>query len=165
MTFDQTTLDRDLMLRLRVDALYAGYGRTIDDDRLEEWPALFAQDGVYRVTTRENYDNGLPLAMVYCDGRGMMADRISALRTANIFEPHVYCHMTSGAHVLSSQGGDIRARVNFSVLRTMQEGETSIFACGRSFDRIVEEGGGLVFRERLIVLDSRCVDTLLAIPI
>lgn len=165
MTIDQTILDRDLMLRLRVDALYAEYAHTIDDDRLEEWPALFSQDGIYRVTTRENYDNGLPLAMVYCDGRGMMADRISALRTANIFEPHVYCHMTSGTQVLSSKDGDIRARANFSVLRTMQEGDTSIFACGRSFDRIAEEGGRLVFRERLIVLDSRCVDTLLVIPV
>src|SRR5262249_21009640 len=67
----------DLALRLRVDALYAEYAQVIDDDRLEEWPALFAENGKYRVTTRENHGKGLALAIMYCDGRGMMSDRIS----------------------------------------------------------------------------------------
>jgi anthranilate 1,2-dioxygenase small subunit len=160
-----TTTESDLALRLRVDDLYAEYAHTIDDDRLEEWPGLFTERGIYRVTTRENYDNGLPLAMVYCDGRGMMADRISALRTANIYEPHVYLHMLSGVRVLSRENGVIRARCNFSVLRTMQEGETMLFAVGRTFDKIVEDGGRLRFAERLVVLDSRRVDTLLVIPV
>jgi anthranilate 1,2-dioxygenase small subunit len=148
-----------------VEDLYARYAHTIDDDRLEEWPGLFTEDGIYRVTTRDNYDAGLPLALVYCDGRGMMADRISALRTANIYEPHVYCHVLSAVRVLSREAGEIRARSNLSVLRTMQEGDTMLFAVGRTFDRIVEEDGRLLFRERLIVLDSRRVDTLLVIPV
>ena len=148
-----------------MEDLYSEYAHTIDDDRLEEWPGLFTDTAIYRVTTRENYDNGLPLAMVYCDGRGMMADRISALRTANIFEPHVYCHMLSAVRVLAREGGIIRARSNFSVLRTMQEGETMLFAVGRTFDKIVEDGGRLRFAERLAVLDSRRVDTLLVIPV
>ena len=159
------TIDSDLALRLRVQDLYAAYAHTIDDDRLEEWPGLFTERGIYRVTTRENYDNGLPLAMVYCDGRGMMADRITALRTANIYEPHVYCHMLGAVRVLSRENGVIRARCNFSVLRTMQEGETMLFAVGRTFDKIVEDGGRLRFAERLAVLDSRRVDTLLVIPV
>jgi anthranilate 1,2-dioxygenase small subunit len=103
--------------------------------------------------------------MVYCDGRGMMADRITALRTANIYEPHVYCHMLGAVRVLSRENGVIRARCNFSVLRTMQEGETMLFAVGRTFDKIVEDGGRLRFAERLAVLDSRRVDTLLVIPV
>jgi len=160
-----TTTESDFALRLRVEDLYSEYTHTIDDDRLEEWPDLFTDTANYRVTTRENYDNGLPLAMVYCDGRGMMADRISALRTANIFEPHVYCHMLSAVRVLAREGGVICARSNFSVLRTMQEGETMLFAVGRTFDKIVEDGGRLRFAERLAVLDSRRVDTLLVIPV
>jgi anthranilate 1,2-dioxygenase small subunit len=165
MTIEAAALDRDLALRLRVEDFYAEYAHTIDDDRLEHWPGLFTENGTYRVTTRENFDRGLPLALIYCDGRGMMADRISALRTANIYEPHVYCHVTSALRVLSAAGGEIRARANFMVLRTMAEGDTTIFACGRYFDRLVEERGQLRFRERLAVLDSRQVDTLLVIPL
>jgi len=155
----------DLALRLRVDALYAEYAQTIDDDRLEEWPALFVENGKYRVTTRENHGRGLALAIMYCDGRGMMSDRISALRLANIYEPHVYCHLTSCVRVVESTAAEIKAQANFAVIRTMQEGEQTIFACGRTFDRIVEAGGRLLFKDRLVVLDSRQVDTLLVIPL
>ncbi len=165
MSIDAAMLDRDLALRLRVEDFYAEYAHTIDDDRLEDWPGLFAHNGTYRVTTRENFDSGLPLALIYCDGRGMMEDRISALRTANIYEPHVYCHNMSALRLLGTSGGEIRARANFTIVRTMAEGDTSIFACGRYFDRLVEEEGRLKFRERLAVLDSRQVDTLLVVPL
>jgi anthranilate 1,2-dioxygenase small subunit len=165
MALDSPMLDHDLTLRLRVEDFYAEYAHTIDDDRLEDWPGFFTEEGTYRVTTRENFDSGLPLALIYCDGRGMMEDRVSALRTANIYEPHVYCHNMSALRVLGSSGGEIRTRANFMVLRTMSEGGVAIFACGRYFDRLVEEDGRLKFRARLAVLDSRQVDTLLVVPI
>ena len=103
-----TDLDRDLIHRLRIDALVADYIHCIDEDRLEEWPDFFTADGRYKVITRENYDLGLPVALIYCDGRGMFEDRISALRTANIYEPHVYCHMVSALKILDSSGPEIK---------------------------------------------------------
>jgi anthranilate 1,2-dioxygenase small subunit len=155
----------ELIVRLRLDALYAEYAQTIDDDRLEDWPGLFIETGKYRVTTRENHDKDLALAIMYCDGHGMMSDRVSALRQANIYEPHVYCHLTSCVRVVDCNLEEIHAQANFAVIRTMQEGEQTIFACGRSFDRIVERDGRLLFKDRLVVLDSRQVDTLLVIPL
>ena len=150
--------------RARVEALLADYAHCIDDDRLEDWPDFFTQKCHYRIVTRENYDNNLPLSLIYCDTRGMLADRISALRTANIYEPHVYCHITGAARVWE-EGDVLRARSNFMIARTMSAGDTSIFACGRYLDTIVEEGGALKFRERVAVLDSRQIDTLLVIPL
>lgn len=164
MMMDQTLNDQ-LALRLRVDDLYADYAHALDDDRLEEWPGLFTEDGLYRIVTRENRELGLPLSIIYCDGRGMMIDRITAMRTANVYEPHVYCHAISAVRVLGIRNGAISARSNFTVLRTMTDGETSIFACGRTFDTLVEEDGKLRLRERIVVLDSRRVDTLLVIPL
>lgn len=159
------SIERDLALRLRIEALMADYVHCIDDDRLEEWSDLFVDDGRYRVTTRENHELGLPVSLIYCDGKGMFRDRISALRTANIFEPHVYCHMVGALKLLGSAGGEHRTQSTFTVTRTMTEGDMSIFACGRYFDRIVESGGALKFGERVVVLDSRRIDTLLVIPI
>ena len=37
-------LDRDLILRLRIDALFADYIHCIDEDRLEDWPDLTKMD-------------------------------------------------------------------------------------------------------------------------
>ena len=158
-------LDRDLALRLRIEALMADYIHCIDEDRLEEWPDYFTENGQYWVTSRENYDLNLPVSLIYCEGRGMFLDRISALRTANIYEPQTYCHMASALKIIGSDGNGHRTQSNFSIIRTMSEGEMSIFACGKIFDRIIEDQGTLKFRERRIVLDSRRIDTLLAIPI
>jgi anthranilate 1,2-dioxygenase small subunit len=155
----------DVELRLRVEALMTDYVQCIDDDRLEEWPQFFVETGRYRVRTRENHERGLPMNLIYCDGRGMLRDRVSALRKANIFEPHVYCHMVGAVKLLESANGEHRGRSNFTVTRTMAEGDMSIFACGRYLDRIVEDGGALRFLERTVVLDSRRIDTLLVIPI
>ena len=161
----KTDLDRDLALRLRIEALMADYVHCIDEDRLEEWADFFTEDGRYRVTSRENYELDMPLSLIYCEGRGMFHDRISALRTANIFEPHTYCHMTGALRILSSDGKEHRTQSNFTIIRTMSEGAMSVFACGKYIDRIVERDGGLKFRERVIVLDSRRIDTLLVTPI
>ena len=160
-----TDLERDLAIRLRIEALMADYIHCIDEDRLEEWPDFFTEDGQYRVISRENYDLDLPICLIQCDGKGMFRDRISALRTANIFEPHTYCHMTSALKILDSDGREHRTQSNFTIIRTMSEGDMSVFACGKYLDHIVKEKGGLKFRERSIVLESRRIDTLLVIPI
>ena len=148
-----------------IRGLIYDYAHCIDDDRLEDWPGFFTEDAIYRVTSRENHALGLPVGLIYCEGRGMFHDRISALRTANIFEPHTYCHMTSALRILGSDGKEHRTQSNFTIIRTMSEGAMSVFACGKYIDRIVERDGGLKFRERIIVLDSRRIDTLLVTPI
>ena len=152
--------------RAHIEAFNADYANCIDSDRLEDWPAFFAEDGVYRVTTRENRERGLPISLIYARGRGMLADRITALRTANIYEPHVYCHQVSAVKVigpLPARGW--RCESNFTVMRTMASGAMIVFACGRYHDQFVEISGVLRLAERIAVLDSRRIDTLLVIPI
>ena len=85
-------LDDEVSLRPRIDALNANYVHAIDDDRLEDWPNFFTADGEYSISTRENHEMGLPICLVQCKGTGMFRDRITALRQANIYEPHTYCH-------------------------------------------------------------------------
>jgi anthranilate 1,2-dioxygenase small subunit len=159
---DQTL---ELSTRLAVEAFLADYVLTLDSDRLEEWPNLFTEDGFYQVITRENYDRGLPLSVMSCQGRGMMRDRISALRNANIFEPHVYCHIPGALRLTSVSDALIDAESTFSVIRTMVDGTMSIFACGRSLDRLAKTDDGLKLARRVIILDSRQIDTLLVIPL
>ena len=54
---------------------------------------------------------------------------------------------------------------NFLVVRTMQDGEMTIFGAGRYVDRVKPDAGGWKFASKTVVLDSRQIDTLLAIPI
>ena len=54
---------------------------------------------------------------------------------------------------------------NFLVVRTMQEGDMTLFAAGRYVDQVKRDGDGWKFARKDVVLDSRQIDTLLAIPI
>jgi 3-phenylpropionate/cinnamic acid dioxygenase small subunit len=57
------------------------------------------------------------------------------------------------------------ARSNFFVTRIMHTGETSLFATGRYLDHIDVSREPYRFIERLVVLDSHKIDTLLVIPL
>ena len=157
----------DIELQLAVENLLARYVHAIDDDRLEEWPGFFVENGRYRITTAENFERDLPLAILYADSRAMLRDRVSALRHANVYEAQRYRHAVSSTVVERLDANTARATSNFQVVRIMHSGESKLFASGRYLDRIRlnGDGGRPQFEERIVVLDSRSVDTLLAVPL
>ena len=152
------------MLAERVSQLNAEYARAIDDDRLEGWPDFFTDPCVYKITSADNYRRGLPAGLVYADSRGMLKDRVTALREANISERQAYRHLV-GLPALRAAGDTVHAETPFLVVRVTRDGTMDLFATGRYLDTIVDEGGTLRFRERLVVCDSSRIDTLLAIPL
>ena len=84
----------DPLIRQQVEDLLIDYVHALDDFELDHWPDFFTEHGVYQIIPRESFDQNLPLGILFCDGRGMMTDRIQALETANIFEPHTISHIT-----------------------------------------------------------------------
>jgi 3-phenylpropionate/cinnamic acid dioxygenase small subunit len=153
----------DVGLQTAVENLHARYAHAIDNDELERWPDFFTQSGRYRVTTAENEARGLPLPVMYAEGRAMLADRIASLRHANIYEPQRYRHILSAVLVEQESKAMARSIANFLVVRVMENGETLLFASGRYVDRIVLPE--LRYEERVVICDSRRFDTLLAIPL
>jgi len=150
---------------LPVAELNAAYAATIDADRLEMWPDFFVEDCLYKITSAENHKRGYSAGIVYADSRAMLRDRVTALRTANIYERQSYRHIV-GLPVLGATGADgIASETPFLVLRITRDGRTDLFASGVYVDRISDEAGGLRFAERIVVCDSSHFDTLLAIPL
>ena len=97
----------------------------------------------------------------------MLRDRVRSLRDANVYEAQRYRHLIGPALIGGEEGGEVRAQTSFMVARIMHTGETSIFATGRYHDRILLDTPekGEAFAEKLVILDSRLIDTLLAIPL
>ena len=149
-------------LQLAVERLHARYAHALDDDRLEDWPNFFTENGRYRVTTAENEARGLPAAVLYAEGRAMLRDRVASLRHANIYEPQRYRHIVSSV-LVEPEGGSVKSVANFLVVRVMESGDTLLFASGRYVDRIAVSD--MRYQERIVVCDSRRFDTLLAIPL
>jgi anthranilate 1,2-dioxygenase small subunit len=151
--------------RLELEQLYTDYVHCLDSDELEHWPDFFTEDCFYRVTSAENYEAGMPLGLIHATSRDMLKDRVSALREANIYEPQCYRHLVSSIKVLADRGDTLDLVANFLVVRTMQEGDMTLFAVGRYLDQVRLTDGAWKFVRKDVVLDSRQIDTLLAIPI
>jgi anthranilate 1,2-dioxygenase small subunit len=159
---------QSIVRRWELEQLFTDYVHCLDADELERWPDFFTEDCFYRITSAENYDAGLPLGLIYATSRNMLKDRVSALREANVYEPQRYRHLVSSIRIVGDtvDGPEhIDVVANFLVVRTMQDGEMTIFAAGRYVDRVIRESGCWKFASKTVVLDSRQVDTLLAIPI
>jgi 3-phenylpropionate/cinnamic acid dioxygenase small subunit len=148
-----------------VSQLNADYARSIDDDRLEDWPGYFTDGCLYKITSADNHRRGLPAGIVYADSKDMLRDRVTALRKANVYERQSYRHLVGLPAILGEADGAVRAETPFLVVRIMRGGAMDLFATGRYVDVLVEEQGALRFRERIVVCDSSRIDTLLALPI
>jgi len=155
----------DVALRLGIQELIGDYVERIDDYRLEEWPDLFADPCRYLVISRANFDAGLRQGVMYAASRGMLLDRVFSLRRANIYEPHRYRHVVGPIRLKGMDRTIAEVRSNFLAVRIMHDGATTLFASGCYRDRIDTSTTPFRFSERIVVLDSDKIDTLLAIPL
>lgn len=152
--------DRDAL-----EALTAAYVHTLDDAALERWPDFFTADCVYKIVPRENHENGLPLAIWYCKGRGMLQDRVTAIRETQLFAPRALRHVTGNMLVLAREGEALRTVTNYAVYESTLDRASEVFNVGRYLDSIVVEDGRLKFAEKLCVFDTSIVPTSLIYPI
>jgi anthranilate 1,2-dioxygenase small subunit len=141
------------------------YIRCIDDDRLEDWPNHFYGPCLYKVTSAANYREGLEAGIIFANSRGMLQDRVSALREANIYERQSYRHILGPPAILSQNGAEVRTETPFLVARILQDGDTDLFATGRYLDRYRIADNQAQLEERIVVCDSSRIDTLLALPL
>jgi anthranilate 1,2-dioxygenase small subunit len=143
----------------------AEQARAIDDDRLEDWPAFFADPCLYKITTAADFRDGMEAGLFFANSIGMLKDRVSALREANIYEHQRYRHIL-GAPLIGPAGeGGTPSETAFLVLRIMRHGTTDIFASGKYLDRWRLAGAATRLAERIVVCDSARIDTLLALPL
>lgn len=152
-------------LRGEVEELYANYVECLDDGELERWPDLFVDDCLYKIIPRENFDRGLPLAVMLCESKGMLRDRVAAIRRASVYAPRALRHLLSNLRIKGHEEGTTRVQANYAVLQTVQGEETRVFNTGKYVDRLVRDDGTLKFKEKLCVFDSVLVPGSLVYPI
>ena len=151
-------------LRAEIQDLYDAYAEALDDFELERWPELFTEKCRYEAVSRENFERGLPLAAILCESRGMLEDRVAALRRTSMYAPRSVRHLTS--HVRASAEGDgFRVRANYAVLQTRVDALTEILSAGRYLDRVVRDAGRLRFQEKRVIFDSVLVPNSLVYPL
>ena len=153
------------MTAAAVLALLGEYGALLDAGRYDEWLRLFAAECRYEVMPRENYDAGLAAALMLCDSRFMLEDRLMALREANKYNIHTDRHLIGLPRVAGGPADGLAVEAPFAVYQTDQEGESRLFATGLYRDRLVRQEDKLLIADKLVLLDTFAVPTLLATPL
>jgi len=141
------------------------YARCIDNGNLEAWPDFFEENCTYKITTADNYSQGLEAGVIFANSRGMLLDRVASLREANIYERHVYRHFLGQPWIVSEDAGEVHSETSFFVARIMRDGTTDVYATGRYIDVYRLNRATPKLRERIVVCDSSRFDTLLALPL
>ncbi|MBL0420069.1 nuclear transport factor 2 family protein [Ramlibacter sp. AW1] len=149
-----------------VENLVHEWARAIDENRVEAIAELMLPKGRYTVRSRFNEDRGLPHALIDAQSAAQVRDRIKSMRLANIYEPQHMRHLISGVQIVGSRDGLLEVRSNFAVVRTLElEGDMKLFATGQARDLVDVSGERPLFHSRLLLIDSRAVETLLVIPL
>lgn len=179
--FDRTTAEPPDLER-QVRALQRQYARAVDGKRLDEWVSLFAPDCSYIVTTRENEERGLPLALVYDDSNDRVQDRVVYIQEVwkGHFNDYRQRHLLSDVEV-SWVGDEARVSVGFAVyISEPTKIGSQLLASGEYADVVVFEGGvseggvseggvfeGRVpkFREKRVILDANVLPRYFVYPL
>jgi anthranilate 1,2-dioxygenase small subunit len=150
-------------LREQAHDLLEIYGRLLDEDKLEDWVDLFAENCHYEIVSRENREQNLPLSLMLCDNKDMLRDRIFSLREANIFNIHRDCHVIGLVHATEDEG--ITATAPYALFQSNQEGDSRLFSVGRYYLDLLRNGDTLRIAKQIVVVDTGAIPTLLATPI
>lgn len=152
--------------RLDIEEFNYAYADTLDRMDVDGWVEYFTDDAFYHVVARDNFESGLPLGLIYCEGKAMMKDRAFALLNTEMFAPR-YLHLSiTNTRALSIDGAEIRATANYTLIETLVEETSRLQQAGRYRDVFVRSAdGGLKLKERICIYDSVMVENCLVFPV
>ena len=158
-----------MLLHHELDQLNGAYAAALDDKRFDEWPLFFTENGHYKVQARENFDRGLPLALIALESQGMMKDRVYGITQTIYHGPYYMRHVISPSritsHTTSQEGDVITAQTNYAVFRTKPGSISEVYNVGRYIDEVIKKGDSWKFRSRLCVYDSEMILNSLIYPV
>jgi 3-phenylpropionate/cinnamic acid dioxygenase small subunit len=143
---------------------YDDYYNVLDDVRLDEWPAFFTEDCIYRVIPRENFEAGYTLSTIYAESRGMLIDRVMGMTRTQMFAPRYYRRFPGPLRIVAPEGDGVRTRHNLLVVQTLIDKRTEIVLSAVCHDVLVPDEQRLRLRERVVVFDSEMIPNSLIYP-
>lgn len=163
-----TVMDKNTALRdarLEIEEFNYAYADTLDRFDVDGWVEYFTEDALYHVIARDNEESGLPLGLIYCEGKAMMKDRAYALLNTEMFAPR-YLHLSiTNTRALKIEGDMIHAVANYTLVETLVEEPSRVQQVGKYRDIFKRTPNGLLLQERKCVFDSVTIDNCLVFPV
>ena len=150
--------------RAGIERLYLDYVAIVDGGDLERWPEQFTADCSYRITSCENVRRGLPLAVMRCDSRDMLHDRVNAIRSSAFYVSRTVRHVV-GLLDARAVGGGVAVHANFAVFESLPRAASTLLCVGEYDDIVVREHGAFRFRQKHCIYDGDLVVDSIVYPL
>jgi len=149
--------------RLEVEQFIYHEARLMDENRYDEWLALWDDDALYWVpSNRDDIDPKREVSLIY-DDRVRLDTRILRLKSglAHSQEPKSRMRrLVSNFEIENGSEGEITTSSNF-ILAELRRGKQDIFA-GRTIHRLRQVNGGfkMAYKKVLLVNNDEYIDNL-----
>nr|ART40124.1 K161 [uncultured bacterium] len=158
--------DPDILAR--IDALQTNYLRALDGRDMAGWLDCFAdKDGSYICTTRENEEQGLPLALMMDDCYERLQDRVRFITEvwSGTYEDYQTRHFVQRLDCSHKGAGIYAVASNFMVSYTSPRGQSEILAAGIYRDEVSLAGNDAKFKSKRAILDTVATPRYLVYPV
>lgn len=155
----------DAAARVMIDDLITRSAMLIDSMALDKWLDCFDDESKYMVIPRENRLHGYPAAIINCQTKAILQDRILVLHKSSKYNPHADRHILGRTQIDDSGEALVKCQTNFMIVQSTLEGFSKLFCSGIYEDTIAIGGGSAKFKEHVAVIDTFSVPNLIATPI
>ena len=145
----------DPLLRLQVEDFLYHEAALLDEWRLDEWLALFAEECAYVVPTTDLPEGDPARDAVFIDDNlERLQGRVTRLKSRHAHREYPYSrtrHLVTNVRLLEVSEGEIEAAANFVVYR-LRMGQVAPYI-GHYRYTLAREAGGLRIRRKRATLD------------
>lgn len=148
-----------------IPALFDRYVRLLDDDRHEEWLALFADDAYYGIITHRDYVTGTNYVIVGEGKRKLAARVISGSRLDVHRKMHLLTAVTEASGATGSGAGDHGSGSPDATANFVYFKNASPVFCGRYHAWLSGAMDDLRIKRWMVVLDNPTISDYIYLPI
>ncbi|GGU43509.1 aromatic-ring-hydroxylating dioxygenase subunit beta [Lentzea flava] len=154
-------------LRDEIEELYARYAELLDDDcDLDGWLDLFLDDTRYELISRENFQLNLPVGLIICENKGMLKDRLFAMRELMLATPRWTRRVIGNLRVRAMQGDEVHVRAGYIIAQGLRAEPLALFSAGEFRDILTRgDDGNLRFRHKLTIYDHDLIANSVVKPL
>lgn len=153
----------DLDLLREVEQFVYREARLADEQRYDEWEALWTEDAIYWVPANDDDADPERQMSIIFDNRSRIGTRIRQLHTGKRHSqspPSRLRRIVSNVELMGRDGDDVRAGANFLIYESRERGITLWAGRSEYALRPTEDGLRMAAKKVILVNNDRPLDTM-----
>jgi 3-phenylpropionate/cinnamic acid dioxygenase small subunit len=133
----------------------------LDAEDFDAWVALFDDGGIYELTA---YSTEIRRWMTWQSSDRATLEKMLKEVDEHVRDPAQRRHVV-GMPLVEIDGDEGHVVSNFSIFRTLPDGQSSLYMVGQYDDRIVKRSGRWFYSAHNVIADTRMLDSFTHVPV